>query len=572
MVAVFVLDGAKRCRFMNAVAEHLTGTQSALAVGRPLAELVWRGDAQSFDRTHLARALAASGPEEGEETLFDSDGAKLPMAFRIVPLTIDAAGGVVVELYSLEGEIGAARALRESERRLRLAAEATGIGIWEVSPVTGQRHWSAEFFAILGLPPDTEPSTELFVSLIHPDDRGPMETLYRGIYEKPRSEPYDAEFRICRASDGAVRWVHSNGRVTFDNDGRPLRAIGTLRDVHERRQSEAALHISEERHRLAIEANELGTWDLDIVSGQHRWSARFRHLHGLPAEGADDPAKLRALIDPDERTRVDEAWTKATDPTGDGRYAVEHRIRRLDTGEPRWLSTIGRVFFDDAGTRPLRAVGITMDTTARKVVEEQQRKLLRELHHRINNNLAVVQAILSQTVRTTRRPGEAFARIHTRLSALARVHQLLARSEFGEAAIREIITAELSELGDFPDRITLDGNPVQLDSTSAIILALVFHELATNAARHGCLSGPEGRLSVSWSASGDRPVQVELTWLEEGGKKRSRRRHDGFGIRVIQDSIIGTLAGKADVEFGPKGVTWRLSLPLQGGGSPALAT
>lgn len=687
MVAVFVLDRHKRCKFINSVAEFVTGVQFKQAVGRPFEELVWRGTPYAFEQTHLARALNLGKAEEGETTLSDNTGAKRPFSFRVYPLDEDVAGAVVVELMYIGGETGAARALRESERRLRLAAEATGIGIWEVNVVTGQRRWSAELTAVLGLPPDTVPSTELFSSLIHPDDRSRVDDMYSRLYSERADGRYAAEFRIRRASDGAERWVAATGVITHDADGKPLRGIGTLRDIHDRRTSEAALQasearlrmalsagrmglwrhdlttgaqewdsaqyqllgidpaelssyelflsrvhpedaaalaldsmrdgaddlhweyriihpdgeirwiaayatiheaggsremigvsrditeqkasalalkISEERLRLAVEANDIGTWDYDMVRGTHEWSPQFKALWGLPPEAPNDPELAGKLLAPEDRDALQRAWADATDAErGTGRIAIEYPIHRADTGERRWCSFAGNISFD-AARRPVRAVGILMDITSRRRTEERQRRLLREMHHRVNNNLAIMQAILSQTLKSRIPRSEAFERIQARLMCLARVHELLGRSEVGTVPLGVLLSREVEFAGGPPTRLAVKGDPVDLDSGTAMMLGLVFHELASNAIRYGAFASDEGTIDVDWQpgADNDNP-RVDIRWREQSGRKVRLPNRDGFGFRIIKTSINGTPGARAEVDATDSGLEWTLGIPLR---------
>jgi diguanylate cyclase (GGDEF)-like protein/PAS domain S-box-containing protein len=147
---------------------------------------------------------------------------------------------------------GGAR-LRVAAERLRLAVEATGLGIWDVDVASGARRWSNEQKAILGLPPETRPDHELFASLIHPDDRAWVVERYRRAYEPAGGGRYRAEFGVIRAADGAERWVEATAQVFFDRAGRPTRGVGTLADVTERRRSVEAFKESEERYRALVE-------------------------------------------------------------------------------------------------------------------------------------------------------------------------------------------------------------------------------------------------------------------------------------------------------------------------------
>jgi PAS domain S-box-containing protein len=565
MVAVFVLDRNLRCDFVNAVAETLIGLTLSQARGRSFADALWPKRRAAYDASELAGVLAEGAEGEGVETLVDARGAARPFAFRVAQLgqTESVRHGAVVELIDLSGETGTGRALRESEQRLRLAIEATGIGIWDVNATTGERRWSPEFSAILGLPPDTDADPEIFASLIHPDDRAQVERLYREAYASGSSGTYNAEFRIRRASDHALRWISTTGRITFDASGRALRGVGTLRDVHDLRTRDEALRISEERHRLAVEASALGTWDYDIVTGELRWSSQFKALWGLPADAPSDFGLIRRLVDERSYETIRRIWQAAIDPSGDGRVRLELPFTRADDGERRWCAISGQVFFNEARRTPLRAVGIMMDTTDRREGEERQRLIMKELNHRVKNNLAVVQAIVSQTFRMSK-PSEAFDRIQARLMAIARTHDFLNQSNWGGVSLTALLKGELEPYGAFDgSRITLDGEPVTLDSKTALALGLILHELATNAAKYGSLSTGEGRLMVSWRRiKKDEGEDLAMSWIEAGGPPVRAPRRTGFGSRLIDGSARGNLNGSVEFSYGRQGLRCMLQFPL----------
>ncbi len=690
MVAVFVLDGRLRCGFINNVAEYLVGLTNAQASGRPVGDVLRPRLVEPFGQSVIRQALSEGGAHEGQMTLSGHDGAQHPFAFRVAPLGEALADGAVLELLDLSGETGTSRALRESEQRLRLATEATQIGIWDVDATRGTRRWSPLLNAILGLPIAFDGDDKVFESLIHPDDRARVTAQYRQAYAPGSNGNFNAEFRIQRADTGEVRWVLVTGRITFGADGRALRGIGTLRDIDRRRkdeeavreserrlrvalvagrmgawsydlatgaqrwdetqyrllgldpsvppsreaflslvhpddlgsvefeletlpldtyldtefriiqptgevrwisahsiahagpdgrpiemigvnrdttaqkEAETALRISEERHRLAVEANDVGTWDFDMVSGEHRWSAQFRRLWGLPPEAPADVGLLRPLVDETDWTMIRARWQSACDPAGDDRISLEYQIRRADDGARRWAMFNGRIFFDDAHRRPVRAVGVMLDTTERREAEERQRLILRELNHRVKNNLAVVQAIVSQTMRMSPRPSEAFERIQARLMAISRTHDFLNMSDWGGVSLGRLLQGELEPHTSLdPERIVLDGRVVVLDSTTALSLGLVFHELATNAAKYGALSAETGRLKVRWELSGEGEAEtISIDWIESGGPVVRTPRRKGFGSRLIEGSVTGRLGGTVETDFARDGLRCRLVFPV----------
>jgi two-component sensor histidine kinase len=204
-----------------------------------------------------------------------------------------------------------------------------------------------------------------------------------------------------------------------------------------------------------------------------------------------------------------------------------------------------------------------LDITDRREAEERQHLILKELNHRVKNNLAVVQAIVSQTIRMSK-PADAFERIQARLMAVSRTHDFLNRSNWGGVSLMDLLRGELEAFSAREaNRIGLRGVSVLLDSTTALALGLTFHELATNAAKYGSLSIEEGRLDVSWSLiAAEGPTQLAVTWVESGGPPVRTPRRTGFGTRLIEGSVKGTLSGSVALEYARAGLQCRMVIPL----------
>jgi PAS domain S-box-containing protein len=179
-----------------------------------------------------------------------SDGKYRWVLTRAVPLLNEY--GSVVEwvgtITDIHDQRLAEMKLRSSEERLRLAIETTALGIWDQDLVTGRRQWMPEARQILGLAPDVGITREIVLGCVHPDDREHMEkTFYAD--EPSASLTYSGTFRVIRADTGGERWVTAIGRTMVDESGRPIRKIGTIQDITERKLAENALRSSEERLR-----------------------------------------------------------------------------------------------------------------------------------------------------------------------------------------------------------------------------------------------------------------------------------------------------------------------------------
>ena len=201
------------------------------------------------------------------------------------------------------------------------------------------------------------------------------------------------------------------------------------------------------------------------------------------------------------------------------------------------------------------------DVTDRVHGAEQQRLLIDELNHRVKNTLATVQAIASQTVRTAGSP-EAFQRaFEARLLALSQAHNALTEGAWRSADLHEVLGPELSPYGH--ERAAMQGPRVQLPPKAALTLGLAFHELATNAAKYGALSTPEGRVAVRWrTEEADGQRWLRLNWEESGGPPVQNPARRGFGSRLIERSITGEARGEARLDFRPEGLVADIAVPL----------
>ncbi|MGH6947061.1 MAG: PAS domain S-box protein [Kiloniellales bacterium] len=211
-------------------------------------------------------------------------------------------------------------------------------------------------------------------------------------------------------------------------------------------------------------------------------------------------------------------------------------------------------------------LGVFVDITERKRVEERQKLLLDELNHRVKNTLAIVQSIAVQTLRETPDPAAFKGAFSARLAALARAHSLLTKELWQGVSLRDVVSAMLAPFGGDgrQQAISIDGPPVTIKPNAAVTLSLVLHELAANAAKHGALAKPCGRVRVAWHRTGEgagHSAGVELVWAEQGGPAVEPPKKQGFGSRLIAASA-DQLGGEVSLRYGAEGVEVRFRFPL----------
>jgi len=192
------------------------------------------------------------------------------------------------------------------------------------------------------------------------------------------------------------------------------------------------------------------------------------------------------------------------------------------------------------------------DDEARRAAERQQ-LMINELNHRVKNTLVVVQSLARHSLREGGQNG--LAQFNDRLYTLASAHDLLTRRNWEGADLGELLTEALRP---YASQVSLDGPPLPLAPNAALALAMIFHELATNASKYGALSNDTGKITVSWSLGARTLLTIE--WRERGGPLVKPPERGGFGSRLIAASLKGDLAGSATFDYAPEGLTCVLSI------------
>jgi PAS domain S-box-containing protein len=337
------------------------------------------------------------------------------------------------------------------------------------------------------------------------------------------------------------------------------------RAAGETERREQALRVSEERYRALVKASANIEWRAD-AEGNLMDAPLWAAYTGQPAEAHRGWGWLD-MVHTDDREETTRKWEEAhRDGTP---VELEYRVFHAASGEYRWVSENGVPLLDPDGT-VREWVGAVTDIHERRQGEERQRLLLNELNHRVKNTLAIVQAIVFQTLRTTQDPHEAFQRVQARLMALSGTHDLLNLTSWAGASLRDVLKGELKPYRGADGRVALEGAPVELDAKTALALGLVVHELATNAAKYGALSVPEGRIEVSWRVSDGAEPRLEINWRELGGPPAAAPTRRGFGTRLIERSVGADLMGDVAFDYTSGGLRCSMSIPL-GTASAALA-
>lgn len=449
-------------------------------------------------------------------------------------------------------------ALRLSEERLRVALEAGRLGAWRFDLANGTQEWDRRQYEILGVDPTVPPTRDLFLSLVHPDDRRLVAFTKADL--EPTGHYLDSEFRIIRP-DGEERWITAHSVVRQNAQGEAVEMIGVNSDVTEQHRAQDALVESEQRLRVALEAGRMGTWRHDLHTGRQRWDARQTELLGLSPDVEPSRDLFLSLVHPEDRDMV--AYTP--DMLEPGQFHDSEFRVVGPNGEERWI-TSHSLAVHDANGQAIERIGVNWDVTEQKRAQETLKVMVSELQHRTRNLIAVVQSVAGQTMRSSASLEDFRSRFGERLMALARVQGLLSRADVERITIGAIVEMELAALGAM-DRVSLDGPPVPLRNSVVQMLALALHELATNARKYGALSTETGRLTVAWSVgrseTGDRQLVVD--WHETNiGKPLDTAKGPGggFGRVLIERALPQSLGGRTTFSLGEGELRCVIEVPL----------
>lgn len=240
------------------------------------------------------------------------------------------------------------------------------------------------------------------------------------------------------------------------------------------------------------------------------------------------------------------------------RHGIETHAAPFLIGRPdgtRLRTEISSVPLRDKSGLMTGAVSVIVDVHEREQAREQQEILTGELAHRMKNTMAMVQAIVHQSLRSAATLEDARESVTERFEALARAQDLLTASNWQASGLDRVVKTALASVND-GERITISGEPVEVGARAALSFTLVLHELATNAIKYGALSVPDGRVAVDWRmqacASGERLV---FAWTEEDGPPVAAPTRKGFGTRLI-DSMGRSFGGRSELRYPPDGVCW----------------
>ncbi len=548
--AIYTTDAAGRITFFNEAAVAFSGRRPELGTDKWCVSwrLYWPdGRPMPHDECPMAVALREGRPIRGAEVVAERpDGTRV--SFIPYPTPLRDAAGTLVGAVNMLMDITDRKTIERAAAHLAAIVDSSDdaiVGKTLDGIVTSWNRGAEILFGysaeeIIGRP----------IAVIFPPDRLGEERL---ILDRIRRGELVAHYEtVRRCKDGREIDISVTVSPVRDAGGRVVGASKFARDVSARKRTEDALRHSEERHRGLAEAIAAVVWTTD-AHGQVADMPQWRELTGQSVEEVRGAGWLNA-IHADDRALTREVWTRAVKlriPCD-----TEYRVR-MAGGEYRWFNARGVPILDDDGA-VLEWVGVCLDITLRKRAEEKTKLLAREVNHRANNLLTIINAMMRQTRADT--VPELIMAMQGRIGALSRVQTRLARDQWDRTDLLKLVGEELAPFGkDVAGRFEISGSRVPLSADAAQALAIVIHELATNAVKHGALSISVGRVAIEWALDKDRLV---LSWTETGGPLVSPPSREGFGTRAIA-LLTQQLEGSVQLEWSPAGLACVLSIPAK---------
>ncbi len=381
---------------------------------------------------------------------------------------------------------------------------------------------------------------------------------------------YDVEVMVA---DGRLITIDFQLVPLLDKDGKVFQLIPSGIDITERKRFERDLRESERRLNTALKAANLGVAEFDPVAGVAYWDERTKEIFGADFEGSRICIEeVFEYIHSDDRQLVANSLSGPDKKSSDGHVFIQYRTRPSKgpkAGKEGWVMVSGRFRHenDDKSRKPVWFTGIVSDITDSKNQDRYRDLLLGELKHRVKNSLATIQAISNQTIRSSGSL-EQFSKVfQARLQAMSAAHDIITDQIGGGVDIRDMIEVQVGPYASARSgTLELNGSILLLGGTTAHTLGLILHELATNAAKYGSLSGPGGKVKLSWERIDEHQgTTFRFRWEECGGPPIAEPEEDGFGTRLIEMSVKRFRDGRARLEYRPEGFVAELVMPMEAG-------
>lgn len=461
------------------------------------------------------------------------------------------ANGKVLAVFCIVNEttdrIGYEMALRRSEERLRSMIEHTTVGVVQADLEGRLSFVNPGFCDMVGYT-EEELLALTLQDITHPQDLPANMTQVRNMSVDGKS--FVMEKRYIR-KDGTPIWVSNHISAVKDQDGKVREAVAVVVDITARRRALEA----ERRLAAIISSSQDAILAIDLNMVITDWNGGAEQVYGYTAE--EVLGRSVSILIPEDR--VDEE-RRIIERIKAGELVEPHdTVRRHRSGREVEVSLSVSPIYDAQG-RIVGASKNARDISARMEAERTKNVLIAELNHRVKNVLATVTAIARQTFGKATDLELASATFEARLQSLARAHDLLTHGDWQSASLKRLVSDAAAPYSS--NRFQIEGPEISAPPKLVIALALIMHELSTNAAKYGALSTDTGRVSVSWAVAGTKGQKLLLDWVESGGPRVAPPTRKGFGSRLIQGLLSSESGGHVAIVYEPAGLRCHIEASL----------
>jgi PAS domain S-box-containing protein len=467
--------------------------------------------------------------------------------------------------------------LQMSEERFSLVMDATKDGLWDWNVKSDEVYFSPAYSAMIGYASSEVPAhVRSWMDLIHPEDIDA--TLKANLdCKENRREQFEVEFRML-AKNGEWRWILGRGKaVARDKNGLATRMIGTHTDITERKIAEEQLR--EERWRLEsiIEGTPGGTWEWNVQTGELVVNEMWARTLGYTVDELSPFSNniFMTMVHPDDLEQSYNLLKRhfAGELTY---YSCEFRMKHKN-GHWIWIQDNGRLITHTTDGKPLMMFGNHIDISDRKLAEErikqnlmEKETLLREIHHRVKNNMQVISSLLHlQATRSeSQQVRQALTESQQRIIAMAMIHETLYGSQnFASIDLSTYLKNLVQRLQEAYSTqkdilIFLELDKVELDINQAVPCSLILNELITNAFKHAFPAGRKGTIQIKVYMDNDREVVLELSDNGVGlAANQDLSNPSTLGLKLVKGLLKKQLKGSLDI-VKEGGTTFILRWPL----------
>jgi PAS domain S-box-containing protein len=548
---VSISDESGRIVFTNAAEDAMFGYSAGELVGKHVSvQNAYPDEENQRIVAEVMRCLKQEGYWEGEWLNRRKDGSEFVSASRISAIRINGAAHWLCVQRDITDAKSTSDRLLESESRLAAIFEQAPAGLSELDCDGTFLKVNEALCRLLGRTSEELIGTSI-ADVTHPEDFEQNEAFL--LQMAATGEPFSIEKRYIRP-DGTQVWARSSVSRIVDAGGVPVSLLAATVDINDQKRAEAALRQASEKFAKDAAEREAILSQLDEgvivtdVSGQITFvNEAAERLHGVKMLG----------VQPEGYSETYHLFTEAGEPYPSSQLPLARAALAGEAvPESRWrivrpdgttVVAIGaaRPVYDENATR-FAAVLTLRDDTERSRAEQHQRLLINELNHRVKNTLAIVQSLARQSLREEQGLSAAKTAFEARLAALSRAHDVLTRENWEAAPLEHMVHEMTAPYRRSPNPFRIAGPQVLLRPETSVALSLALHELATNAAKYGALTVPEGQVEISWRVEQGR---LKLLWREENGPKVKPPTRRGFGTRLIERALAAQLQAVVSLLF-----------------------